>query len=215
MTALQLDQATLTPINEWLSRVTAVVRSEVLLHWKPDSCIASTRVLVDTLAYFGIDATPTPTRAAVFNRLAWGLAQQNKRPSAWPPEAWSVGVEGEGPAVDGGWNGHLVAVVRKLLPYRVLIDPSGDQFARPQHAIFATPLVASLPALWTPQDPLVAAGVDLDDQPGPVYVYAPLTGSHGWRLALDWCGNVEPVTQAVAGSVSRIIEEMGERAPLA
>lgn len=80
----------------WLSEVTSVVRDEVLTGWSPDSCIASTRVLLETLKAFGVEGRATPTRVAVFNPTAWKLAREQVPVTAWSDGAWSVGVEGDG-----------------------------------------------------------------------------------------------------------------------
>lgn len=192
----------------WLSEVTSVVRDEVLTGWSPDSCIASTRVLLETLKAFGVEGRATPTRVAVFNPTAWKLAREQVPVTAWSDGAWSVGVEGDGEALDGRWNGHLVAVLPRFVPGRVLIDPSGDQFSRPERSIAATALIATLPPLWTPVDPLVVEPEEVD---GPTYVYAPLVKSPGWRDAPDWCGNTVQIEQAVAASVGRLQSLAAER----
>lgn len=188
-------------LRAWLGTVTLRVREEVLQRWNADSCIASTRVLLATLARFGIEGRPTPTRVSVFNQTGWQMAQERIPVGQWPPTAWSVGVDGVGKSKSDRWNGHLVAVLKGVAARRVLIDPSGDQFARPECGIAAKLVVADLPSLWTPRDPLVLEAETAD---AATYVYAPLVNAHQWRDARDWQANTDAVDDAVEGAVARI-----------
>ena len=55
---------------EWLATLAAVVRAEVLRHFRPDSCIATTRLLLDILARERIEAYALAVDAQVANMAA-------------------------------------------------------------------------------------------------------------------------------------------------
>lgn len=58
-------------IDEIIGTLVAVARPLILEAYLPDSCLQSTRIAVDALAYFGVSAAPLPVEARAFNRAWW------------------------------------------------------------------------------------------------------------------------------------------------
>lgn len=136
-----------------LATLLHVARREILQDFRPDSCIASTRVACDVLAYFGIEARPLVVRAAYYNRQAaehaariGRLPESPEETVAWSEEdgSWGIGIGygGEAEQDPEKWAGHLVAIAGD----RLLIDLSLDQADRPQHDIKFVPLSFRLSA---------------------------------------------------------------------
>jgi hypothetical protein len=123
-------------------RLYARVAAEVLpRHFEKRCCLNGTRVALEVLKHFGVEATPLATKAAAFNQLMFerivadgseGLSSPPEVVDQWVAEgAWSVGVGHPGAEGDG-WNGHLVALAAGLI-----VDSSSGQFARPEKQIVA------------------------------------------------------------------------------
>lgn len=132
-----------------LATLLHVARAEVLRDFRADSCIASTRVAVDALAYFGIPARPLSVKAAYYNRQAaehaariGRLLESPEETIAWSKEdgSWGIGIgyaPDESAQTDAEkWAGHLVAIAGD----RLLIDLSLDQADRPQYDIKFAPV---------------------------------------------------------------------------
>lgn len=181
---------------DFLEVVTAVVREEVLKVFSPDSCVASTWVLTEVLSYFGYTSEPLPVVALVFNEKGFEMASQGVPPSEWPDDAWSVGVEGTGvrELATRRWDGHLVALVNG----NWLIDPSLDQFSRPQRGMATNPAVLDA-AEWTVRTKMwcwrradgVVIGYRLMEKPG------------AWRDAPDW-GKKRELRIVAAAAIKRL-----------
>lgn len=117
-----------------------------------NTCIDSTRILVRACELAGISARPQAVDVRVFNLEAWTLHGMGVPVSDWPPSAYSVGT-GPGQFLPGGWDGHLVAVLREE-DGRHLVDASASQFERPGKIEVAEVIGMAIGGLWTPQDPL-------------------------------------------------------------
>lgn len=173
------------PLNrEWLTTLAAVVRAEVLRHFRPDSCIATTRLLVDVLASERIAAYALAVDARVANMAAerlLGAGTGSDSPAsraAWEAAgAWVVAIE-RGEAPPHRWAGHLVAVVER----RFLIDAALDQAARPERGIvLAGPVVAPV------GEPFLRGREGLVGQLGATTVrYRARPGDRSYRTAPDW-----------------------------
>jgi hypothetical protein len=130
-----------------------VARPVILTEFRRDSCIASTRIGIDALAYFGVSAIPVPLRVWVFNQRVLELVEQGASmdqigelvrgvQSDALGGPWSMMI---GAKVDGsdGWAGHLMI---GLPCFHTLVDLSIDQASRPRKdLVFDEPLVFSLP----------------------------------------------------------------------
>ena len=181
-------------LHRWLSAVTRLCRAATLEVCSPDSCIASTRVLIGVLDYFGYASEPLPCTAVVWNAAGYEATDAEIPVDQWPPDAHSVGVVGTGAArAPKRWDGHLVAMVED----RWLIDASLDQFSRPQKGIVTTPLVID--------------AVDWDDRTkmhvwrrgdGIVIGYQLMPNPGAWRSSPDWRGERH---QRIIGGVIRQI----------
>ena len=97
-------------------------------------CLNGTRVLIDVLQHFGIEAKPLSVQLVVTN-AAWkecldkvGVATQ-AMVDEWVESkgAWSVGIDTSSPKEPGLWNGHIV-----LVTDRVLVDSAIGQLSRPE-----------------------------------------------------------------------------------
>jgi hypothetical protein len=126
-----------------------VAREEILRDFTPDSCIASTKVLIRVLRRYGIEAVPVGVRLVLGNRTFTRLVKEEGRIptmdeailAGWFTKhgAWSVGVgyrqmvrPDRGLTRDGKWEGHLVAYLPR---HNILIDASACQGNRPEHGI--------------------------------------------------------------------------------
>lgn len=120
-------------------------------------CIWSTRSAIETLAYFGIPASPVPCSIRVYNAAFQRFVLEEKR---WPTDEddwdqlfkehglWAVGTDPDAPAervkpMKGNvrpWKGHLVAVAGDIL-----VDLSLMAYTRPQRDIFVEPAAMTVP----------------------------------------------------------------------
>lgn len=189
------------PSNDWLTDFAAVTRAEVLRQWKPNSCIVSTRIGQLVLARFGFTARPVVTAVVAANAEAAKLIERDIPLSQWPASAWSVGVAAQGDHHPGGFDGHLVLVLRRQVGLRrLLIDLSADQMDRPHRGVRVPgPVIGTVPELWTPDNP---ATVTADD--GMVLTYQPVLGLTVYRKSSDWSGH----TDTVNAMVERIVAQL-------
>lgn len=115
-----------------------VARPVLLRYFEPRSCIASTRIGIDVLAYFGIKAVPVPLLVAIFNAEAArmvneGMSLSDVAEAMWkiskdqPGGPWTIALGAEVENGDG-WAGHLMIGIPQ---YRTLLDLSIDQANRP------------------------------------------------------------------------------------
>jgi hypothetical protein len=130
-------------------------RATILRRFHADSCVASTRVVIEVLDYFGIRAKPQPVRLRIFNPEATRLVAAGVEllPEHKDAGAWIVEVEGTGRMTAGAdgrrrWDGHLVAVAINPAGPDVAIDLSLDQASRPQRNIRLEPTSFVLPDGW-------------------------------------------------------------------
>jgi hypothetical protein len=187
---------------ERLARITAVCRTETLHIRSERSCISSVRILTEVLDYFGHSSEPLPCTTMVFNAKGYELAEQGVPVDQWPPEAHSVGALGSGrlkPEVNG-WDGHLVALVED----HWLVDPSLDQFSRPERGITTVPVVLDV-TMWTDRSRACQWG----RPDGQVLVYQVMPSPGPWRESPDWCGreNLKLFRSAIAASIRTLKQE--------
>jgi hypothetical protein len=166
-----------------------VVRPVVLTEFAADSCIATSRVLIEVLRRLNIPARPWAVNLLMFNPAGWDLYQDGIPVREWPADAWSVGFRGDRP----GEVGHVAVVAGARL-----IDASLDQAARPDRGMPPIPpTVFALPA-----------GIDLDRadqglvyQAGPTrLVYAP-SGSRLYASSSNWRRDHPAIRACVAEAV--------------
>ena len=101
--------------------------------FRPDCCIAATKVGLAVLRAFGVAGGPWETIAFAGNGsfMTWSEAGQQGDP---PADARFVAVDPDRPAPNGGYNGHLV-ITGKVRGRGYLLDLSAPQLDRPDKAI--------------------------------------------------------------------------------
>lgn len=125
------------------------VRTAVLTRYAVDSCIASTAVFLDVADWLRLNASPAAVGVFVANPAALKVMAMDPVPPVdqWPDDAWTVGVAPGQKAREGGWPGHLVAILHG--DRHRLVDVSADQFDRPARALHVpTPVLGRLPERW-------------------------------------------------------------------
>lgn len=188
-----------------LQAVADAARAAVLRRFRPDSCIATTRVVIETLRYFGVPARPWAVNMIMFNAAAWPLAVAKVPATDWPEDAWSVGFAAAGFAKDGTADpdnvGHVVALAATPAGRR-MVDASIDQVGRPAKGIPAMrPMIGDVPAEFDPADQSVGlvlheAGVTVIYTGSASRVFA--TSPH-WRRA-------DPTVRACTAETIRALQ---------
>lgn len=188
----------------------AEVRPAVLGIYKPNSCIATTRVAVNILEYLGVKARPWPCALLVANKPGARLLVDGY--DLLPDEleqlrangAFAVEVAGTGAwdHVHGGWDGHMVAL-GEFDDGAWLLDLSLDQARRSAHHIDVTPTAARVRSI-PPDQPVVArvesclvrwTGIESDD----------------WRQHREW--RRDDLTKPITGHLIRHVEAIRSGKP--
>lgn len=152
-----------------------------------DSCIASTRMVMEVARYFALPRImPIAVSTAVFNRLAFEEYQAwhslSPEEQAVTPmqlvidESWAVGIEGDDTNTGGRWNGHLIAQIQDLF-----VDFSLDQFSRPEHDMATTAAIFPIQNIWYEHGVAVYQRED-----GVAVVYRHMENAQNYRNAPDW-----------------------------
>lgn len=134
-----------------ITALVKVAREEILTTFAPDSCIASTRIGIDVLRYFGVTAKPIPVSVTIFNEDARRILEEEGI------EAVATAVQGrETLDIGGPWTlglgvstpnhapgpGHLAIAIPHHL---TIVDLSLDQANRPRKNIALTPVALKVP----------------------------------------------------------------------
>ena len=182
--------------------IARAVRTAVLTEFAADSCIATTRVLIDTAREFGIPLRPWAANAKVFTDTAWELARAGVPLDQWPDGAWSISIDRRN---SGAGVGHIVA----LSPAR-MIDASIDQTARPDRGIpELPPVLGKLPAGFDPAHP--SRGELLYHGPGVWLHYEP-SGSVVFRRSRNWRRDQADVRACKRLAVKAVRDQMNAAA---
>lgn len=133
-------------IESILDGMTAEARPIINQYYLKDSCIASTRISMEVLAYYQIASKPLPVRVWVANAVASHLIETGQGETiANNDQAWLVGIgylDGK-PVTSSPENrfpAHLVAYVAG----RYLLDLSIDQAIRSEKKIALSPLYGDI-----------------------------------------------------------------------
>lgn len=179
-----------------------------------DSCIASTRIVMEVARYFGLPAVkPVAVSAAAFNAEGFRQYQEwHATPEAergpyglQGDEAWAVGINGddedkiEGVGhVGGNWSGHLIGRMEDIF-----IDFSLDQFTRPQRNMQFGATIFPVQSIWEEHDIAIYKRSD-----GQAIVYRLIPNAVGYQRAPDWIHwrRYKPV---VGMLITRIKEALG------
>jgi hypothetical protein len=194
-------------LEKLLSRLEACARPIILEYFRPDSCIASTHILIRVLDYFGVHADPMPLKIVVGNKSFWRLVAAGIIPPASVQlldehKAWSVGIDGKGERLDAagapGYRGHLVAYCPQ---HKFFLDGSLDQANRPHKNIIVPGLIrVAVPRLFFSElDPHLALHVDFVDCAVEYYRH----DDFSFRSAIDWLDH-----KRVKAPVKRIVEQL-------
>jgi hypothetical protein len=155
--------------------------------WRPDCCIAATRVICRVMKHFGIDAQPLPVVLLAYNAAYIKAIQAGDGPPTHDHEeflrwcqrlgAWSLGITDE-----VGGIGHIVAV---LPGEQLLIDGSIGQISRPEKGLpMPAMLISKLPRGFL-TDPAVV--IELGNAHGNVLIYKKAeTGQLRYLASPDW-----------------------------
>lgn len=198
--------------RDWLHDFAMACRTVTLYGFeKTNNCILSTRVGLDVLTHYGLTAKPQPVRVVAWNEEGYRLYARQVPPSQWPDSAWAVGIEGTGASDKnfGGWDGHLVVLLRNPSRKRTLIDLTADQLDRPAKGIrIGGPLFMDLTPVWTPGDMLFA---HYGQSPSMTIVgYEPQVNAGNWRSAPDWSDAEETNTVLVKAVIDVLDEKYPE-----
>jgi hypothetical protein len=108
--------------SEVLAAFVSVARPILLAFLRSNSCIESTRVTIEVLEEFGIQASAQPVKWAVSRKdikMAYG--------SGCSEEELSTAAKTTKLNVRRGWDGHCVAVTELIHGHHVFIDAAFDQ----------------------------------------------------------------------------------------
>jgi hypothetical protein len=193
-----------------LEVVTQVVlndtRCEIRKRFKANSCVATTRVVVNVFQHFGFEAVPLHVEATVWNPAWVDAIRHGEEPPyqlgqdelhRWMDErgAWSVSTEG---ASKDEPVRHLVAYVPALPG---LIDASINQCNRPERNI---DLPDSVGFIITPEELSVGGMWQVDVNDCWIEYSRVLDNREAWRSSSDWVGNTG--TAAVQSELIRLVE---------
>lgn len=202
--------------DDWLYQAASTARAATLtLLEHPNSCIRSSRLTVEVLGLIGLVARPVACHVIAFNAEARRLVDRGVPMDAWPSSAWSVGT-GAPSADDDDWPGHLVVQVRVPgQPGRTIIDPTSDQFHRPERGIdHQSPVLFDIPPgrAWTPRDPIWLR----DSETGSSLCYRVMAPGEpntvSWQTSPAWTEAPDYIT-ALAHEVLRRLHKQGWQAP--
>ena len=184
-----------------------VASREILRDFRPDSCIAATKIIIRVLRRFGYEAQAIPARLVMGNRAFTKLVEEKgvipsmeeAIEAGWFVKhgAWSVGIgyqsvlagtghqsllrkaENAGPTPEGKWNGHVVAFLPR---HNTLIDASITQGNRPAKGIvFPGVLIVTGISRYF----LTGEGILRGEYNGCLIEYRPFQ-DESFRRAPDW-----------------------------
>lgn len=159
------------------------VRAAVMTRYTADSCIVSTAVFIDVADWLGLDASPAAVDVLAANPAALRVMATDPMPPVdqWPSEAWTVGVLSSEPPREGGWPGHLVAILHGRRDR--LVDVSADQLDRPSRGLRVPfPVLGRLPERWGDGEECVTHL----HASGTMLRWTHRSGNTAWRESPNW-----------------------------
>lgn len=122
-----------------LDDLAKMVRARILTHYRPDSCIASVKLLIDCAKEQGIALRPLKCLVIAMNPYVTKqfedgliLSSEDLKRASTHPDGWSVGIMAAPTPALNDFGGHLIAAT---LDGNVIVDPSIDQVMRPEKGI--------------------------------------------------------------------------------
>lgn len=182
------------PIGAVLARFQAAALPIFRSTFRPDCCIAATRVTMRVLRRYRYHVNELPTHVLVANPAY----MKGKRTIEEGARCISIGTPGEKATVDkvtGGWNGHLVAVVEGSW----LVDPSAWQFDRPEKQIKSNAIIVTRAEHRFHRAKSFSIGSD----DGTTIIYEP-TRDRGYIEAIDWQRDHLSVVLAVLNDMEKL-----------
>jgi len=185
------QNAEVSAASEVIQAGREVIRPIVLEHFHEDSCIATARITIDVLSYFGIHSRPAAVETIIFNGEAASLMRAGATPEQLrdavysrtpeqPDGPWSVGLGFRRSSEEAG--GHVVVWVPSE---RVCLDFSLDQASRPHKGAILGPAVFKIAGAVSldesgalPLDFVFSGEVAQPPPNGPAYVE--------YRVVPDW-----------------------------
>jgi hypothetical protein len=192
--------------------VLAAAPRRIALLFRPDACIAATRVAVSCLRAFGVPAEPVPVSVVIFNppylarvRAGGAVATREEIVALFDVDgSWTVGVGTPGEERPGRYAGHLVAGFPAAGRYWVM-DLSLGQANRPQYGINLGPQLVGLPADFT-----AGRGRSWGVINGSAVGYAPAPEATGYLASPDWVRR-ERTVSIIAEVREQVEYRLGER----
>lgn len=198
-----------------LEAITTHARPVLLEEFRADSCIASTKIGIDVLAYFGLRGQPLALSAMLFNAeavqmLSDGTSMEELHdimkaiPADEPGGPWSLGL-GVGAGQPNTWPGHLVI---SLPAYGTIVDLSADQASRPHKNLTVQTFHATITnePWWTGEDPVV---MFTTDEGATVLLDRRSPDPDGYRRSPNWRleGNSTPALyKDITGRIIRTVK---------
>jgi hypothetical protein len=188
-----------------LNAIALASRAAVLERYRPDSCIATTRVVTEVARYWGVTVRPWAVNVRLFTEGAWELAEAGVPVAEWPDDAWSIGIEADlsvKPSDPGQRGvGHVVGIAAG----RWLIDASIDQTHRAGKIPWIPPLVVELPEGFDTADltpPVPSVG--WRDEGLGLRIFYQASGSRLYATSRNWRRDQPDIREAVADAINRI-----------
>lgn len=177
-----------------------------------NSCVATVRVTIDVLKYFGVLAKPVPVRVFILNAAAARIAEEQGMEELQrvvqvqePSDVggpWTLGL-GHDDGTPGA--GHVVVAI---VQERTMLDLSLDQASRPLKNLKFEPLVATVdnPAWFTVAGEQVAYEIpQTDGNAALLYTHAE---GHRYRQSPNWDRVSGGDTLVIPQLTSRLIRQI-------
>lgn len=207
--------------DDVISALVKVAREEILTVFDLDSCIASTRIGIDVLTYFGIQAKPIPVSVTIFNEEARVILDTEgldavvravwERSPHEPGGPWTIGLGVQAAQKTPGPGHVAIAVPAKS----TLIDLSLDQATRKRKDIILAPVALGIPdeiSFFDQPGERMLYTVRLDDAP-PVTLMYQHERQHLYRQSRNWHrkgaeGAAEAFKLVTASIIMRMKQEL-------
>lgn len=201
--------------DEIVQRLLTTGREYIREEFAADSCIASTRIGINVLAHYDIEAEPLPVSAMVLNKYAANLLLSDRDrferelaaadPDEWGGP-WSIGLgAAKPPGIERnphGWEGHLIIEIPTT---RTFVDLSLDQVSRPHKGMRLKPLAFTL----EDDDPFIVGPerfVGVDARAGCLVSYnRDCPDPNGYLASTNWTGD-KGMQEVIDEVAVRIIE---------
>lgn len=204
-----------------ISAVKQSLRPLILEYFSKDSCVATARIVIDTLDYFGIPSRPIAVEAIIFNGEARAIIESGASlaelyqamapiPLSRRGGPWTLGLGMiDDPKVAAG---HVVVHVPSSFE---LLDLSIDQASRPQKGLVLNPMAIRLSGSTFAEDPSATISLEVPQTDGfaPAYIEyrhaqkSLFQHSPNWRRTSSSGNEGRRVFTEVTGRAIRMVKE--------